>query len=210
VAPAVLSSVAAVVGLVIATGATAEARSLASARPAAATTSPDLAGEPQVSEADIAKAMAAVTPPRRHSSGRERASRDSHRAPLHRWVRPNYGPLTSSFGYRWGRLHAGVDIAGPYGSAILAATDGCISYAGPEAGYGEVMKITDWDGTETLYGHMSAFVKTSGCVKAGQVIARVGSAGDATGAHLHFEVHLQPGGAPINPIPFMAKHGVYI
>lgn len=208
VAPAVLSCVAAVVGLVIATGATAEARSLASARPVASTTSSELADSSPVSEADIAKAMAAVSPPRRHSSGHDRASRGSHRAPLHRWVRPNYGPLTSPFGYRWGRLHAGIDLAGPYGSPIVAATDGCITYAGPEAGYGEVMKITDWDGTETLYGHMSAFVRTSGCVKAGQVIARVGSAGDATGAHLHFEVHV--GGAPINPIPFLAKHGVYI
>jgi murein DD-endopeptidase MepM/ murein hydrolase activator NlpD len=212
VAPAALASVTAVVGLVIATGASAEARSLAAARPAAATSATDSAGA-LVSEADIAKAMAAVDPPRRHARHSEdgaRASRSSHRAPLHHWVRPNYGPLSSPFGYRWGRLHAGIDLAGPYGSPIVAATDGCISYAGPEAGYGEVMKLTDWDGTETLYGHMSAFVKTSGCVKAGQVIARVGSAGDATGAHLHFEVHLQPGGAPVNPIPFLAKRGVYI
>ena len=211
VAPAVLSSVAAVVGLVIATGATAEARSLAGTRPVAVSAASDVAGQARVSQADIAKAMAAVSPPERHASrGDHRASRGSHRGPLHRWVRPNYGPLTSPFGYRWGRLHAGIDIAGPYGSPILAATDGCISYAGPEAGYGEVMKITDWDGTETLYGHMSSFVRTSGCVKAGQVIARVGAAGDATGAHLHFEVHLAVGGAPINPIPFMAKRGVYI
>ena len=211
-APAALASVTAIVGLVIATGASAEARSLVATRPASATSAADSAGA-LVSEADIAKAMAAVDPPRRHaqhSSSGARASRSSHRAALHRWVRPNYGPLTSPFGYRWGRLHAGIDLAGPYGSPIVAATDGCISYAGPEQGYGEVMKITDWDGTETLYGHMSAFVKTSGCVKAGQTIARVGSAGDATGAHLHFEVHLQPGGAPINPIPFLAKHGVYI
>jgi len=215
VAPAVLASVTAVVGLVIATGASAEAHSLTGARPAAATaatatTDPTVS---LVSEADIAKAMAAVDPSHRdarRSSDSSRASRSSHRAPLHRWVRPNYGPLSSPFGYRWGRLHAGIDLAGPYGSPILAATDGCITYAGPEEGYGEVMKITDWDGTETLYGHMSAFVKTSGCVKAGQVIARVGSAGDATGAHLHFEVHLQAGGAPVDPIPFLAKHGVYI
>jgi murein DD-endopeptidase MepM/ murein hydrolase activator NlpD len=208
VAPAMLGAVTAVVGLVIATGTSAEARSLASARPAAPTSSADSVGGQLVSEADIAKAMAAVDPSRRHSSRDARASRSSHRAPLHRWVRPNYGPLSSPFGYRWGRLHAGIDLAGPYGSAIVAATDGCISYAGPEDGYGEVMKITDWDGTETLYGHMSAFVKTSGCVKAGQVIARVGSAGDATGAHLHFEVHV--GGAPINPVPFLAKRGVYV
>jgi murein DD-endopeptidase MepM/ murein hydrolase activator NlpD len=205
-APAVLASVAAVLGLVIATGNAAEARSLADAKPAAATTDAGVAT--LASQRDVALAMEAADPSSNRADRAERASRSADRTPLHRWVRPNYGPLTSPFGYRWGRLHAGIDLAGPYGSPILAATDGCISYAGPEEGYGEVMKITDWDGTETLYGHMSAFVHTSGCVKAGEEIARVGSAGDATGAHLHFEIHV--GGVPVNPIPFLVKHGVYI
>jgi murein DD-endopeptidase MepM/ murein hydrolase activator NlpD len=137
-----------------------------------------------------------------------RVTRSRHRGRLHRWVRPQYGPLTSGFGYRWGRLHAGIDLAGPYGSTIVAATDGCITYAGPESGYGEVMRISDWDGTQTVYGHMSAFIRRSGCVAAGTPIARVGSAGDATGPHLHFEVRI--GGVPVNPIPFLAKRGVYI
>jgi murein DD-endopeptidase MepM/ murein hydrolase activator NlpD len=70
------------------------------------------------------------------------------------------------------------------------------------------MKITDWDGTETVYGHMSSFVRTSGCVKAGTVIARVGAAGDATGPHLHFEIHV--GGQPVDPRAFLARHGLYI
>jgi len=136
------------------------------------------------------------------------ATRSQSRAPLHRWVRPNGGPLTSPFGYRWGRLHAGIDLAGPWGSTIVAATDGCISYAGPMSGYGEVMQISDWDGTETVYGHMSSFIHTSGCVQAGEPIARVGEGGDATGPHLHFEVRV--GGVPVNPIPFLAKRGLYI
>jgi murein DD-endopeptidase MepM/ murein hydrolase activator NlpD len=155
--------------------------------------------------ADVADALQVLAP---HRKAPERASRSHPRIPLHLWVRPNAGPLTSPFGYRWGRLHAGLDLAGAYGSPILAATDGCITYAGPESGYGEVMKITDWDGTETWYGHMSAFVERSGCVKAGEVIARVGAEGDATGAHLHFEVHI--GGKPVDPRPFLAKRGVYI
>jgi murein DD-endopeptidase MepM/ murein hydrolase activator NlpD len=138
-----------------------------------------------------------------------RVTRSHARAPLHhRWVRPQYGPLTSGFGYRWGRLHAGIDLAGPYGSLIVAATDGCITYAGPESGYGEVMRITDWDGTQTVYGHMSAFLRRSGCVHAGTPIARVGSGGDATGPHLHFEVRI--GGVPVDPIRFLAKRGVHI
>jgi murein DD-endopeptidase MepM/ murein hydrolase activator NlpD len=139
---------------------------------------------------------------------RARVTRSQTRAPLHRWVRPQYGPLTSGFGYRWGRLHAGIDLAGPYGSTIVAATDGCITYAGPESGYGEVMRISDWDGTQTVYGHMSAFLRRSGCVQAGTPIALVGAAGDATGPHLHFEVRI--GGTPVDPIPFLAKRGVYI
>jgi hypothetical protein len=204
-APAIVTFVAAVVGLVIATGNAAEAHPLAASPAAVSAPVPATTGGTVASAAEIARAVNAVDP---HKRAAAHASRSSNRAPLHRWVRPNYGPLTSPFGYRWGRLHAGIDLAGPYGSPIVAATDGCISYAGPEAGYGEVMKITDWDGTETLYGHMSSFVKTSGCVKAGQEIARIGAAGDATGAHLHFEVHV--GGVPINPIPFLAKHGVYI
>ena len=206
VAPAIVTFVAAVVGAVIATGNVAEARPFAAQPAAVAAPEPSTTGGTLASAAEIARAVNAVDPQRRRTS--TRASRSAERGPLHRWVRPNYGPLTSPFGYRWGRLHAGIDLAGPYGSPIVAATDGCITYAGPEMGYGEVMKITDWDGTETWYGHMSAFVKTSGCVKAGQEIARVGAAGDATGAHLHFEVHV--GGAPINPIPFLAKRGVYI
>ena len=137
-----------------------------------------------------------------------RVTRSQHRAPLHRWVRPQYGPLTSGFGYRWGRLHAGIDLAGPYGSTIVAATDGCITYAGPESGYGEVMRISDWDGTQTVYGHMSSFLRHSGCVHAGTPIALVGSGGDATGPHLHFEVRI--GGVPVNPIPFLARRGVWI
>ena len=145
----------------------------------------------------------------RHTSApAARVARSAVRPPLHRWVRPQWGPLTSYFGYRWGRLHAGIDLAGPYGSTIVAATDGCISYAGPESGYGEVMRISDWDGTQTVYGHMSAFLRHSGCVRAGTPIALVGSGGDATGPHLHFEVRI--GGTPVNPIPFLAKRGVYI
>ena len=208
VAPAVLASVAAVLGLVIATGTSAEARSLGGARTAASTSAVSESTPVLASSADVARAMQVLDARGQRADDPARASRSSQRTTLHHWVRPNGGPLTSPFGYRWGRLHEGIDLAGPYGSPILAVTDGCISYAGPEAGYGEAMKITDWDGTMSLYGHMSSFVRTSGCVKAGQEIARVGAGGDATGAHLHFGVYVN--GAPINPIPYLAKHGLYI
>jgi len=159
---------------------------------------------------DVRRALAALG---RGSKETERASRSSRRVALatlspHRWVRPYGGVFSSAFGYRWGRLHAGVDLAGPWGSTIYAATAGCISYAGPMSGYGEVMRIRDWDGTETVYGHMSSFIRHYGCVTAGEPIARIGSGGDATGPHLHFEVRI--GGTPVNPVPFLAARGVYL
>lgn len=127
----------------------------------------------------------------------------------HRWVRPNYGGISSPFAMRWGRMHEGVDLAGGYGSRIVAAVEGTVLYAGPESGYGRVVKILDWDGTQTWYGHMSQFlVKAGDRVQAGQPIALVGSAGDATGPHLHFEVRV--GGVPVDPVPFLAARGVRI
>jgi murein DD-endopeptidase MepM/ murein hydrolase activator NlpD len=156
---------------------------------------------------DVSRALQAL----RHTGNDRaatRASRSQRRAALqHRWVRPDVGPLSSPFGYRWGTLHPGDDLAGPYGSPILAATDGCITAAGWDGGYGNRILIHDWDGTDTLYGHMSSFVRTSGCVKAGTVIGREGSTGFSTGPHLHFEVHVN--GVPIDPLPFMAQRGVH-
>ncbi|MBX6372130.1 MAG: M23 family metallopeptidase [Acidothermus sp.] len=125
------------------------------------------------------------------------------------WVRPNWGPLTSPFGRRWGRMHQGIDLAGGYGSPILAATNGTVIYAGPAPGYGRLVKIADADGTQTWYGHMSRILVHVGeKVHAGQEIALVGAAGDATGPHLHFEIRV--GGIPVNPIPFLAARGVRI
>jgi murein DD-endopeptidase MepM/ murein hydrolase activator NlpD len=106
-------------------------------------------------------------------------------------------------------MHEGIDLAGGYGSQIVAATAGRVSYAGPESGYGRIVKILDWDGTQTWYGHMEKFlVKAGDTVVPGQPIALVGAAGDATGPHLHFEVH--QGGAVVDPIPFLAARGVRI
>lgn len=128
--------------------------------------------------------------------------------PAHRWVRPSGGPLTSTFGPRWGRTHRGIDLGAGYGAPIYAVTDGVITYAGPKSGYGRLMIIRHWDGSESAYGHMSRFVRTSGRVKAGEVIARVGAAGEATGPHLHFEIRV--GGVAVNPRPYLRKRGLYI
>jgi murein DD-endopeptidase MepM/ murein hydrolase activator NlpD len=206
--PLALLGVGSVFAVAVATGQSNAAE--AALKPAAAVSAP-------TSESPAVTAAEAVTMPGASRVLRDlmvrtphrarHASRSQHRAPLHRWVRPDIGPLSSPFGYRWGTLHPGDDLAGPYGSAIVAATDGCIESASYDGGYGNRILIKDWDGTETLYGHMASFVRTSGCVKAGTVIGREGSTGYSTGPHLHFEVHVN--GVTIDPLPFMAARGVH-
>lgn len=134
-------------------------------------------------------------------------SRRSHR-PAHIWVRPDVGPLTSGFGMRWGRMHKGIDLAGPYGSPIRAATDGVVTFIGAQGGYGNLIVIRDWDGTETAYGHLAVFIIRGGHVRAGQIIGLEGATGDATGPHLHFEVRVH--GHQINPAPFLRHRGVSV
>jgi murein DD-endopeptidase MepM/ murein hydrolase activator NlpD len=137
-----------------------------------------------------------------------RASRAKREAPRAKWVRPGVGHFTSAFKWRWGRMHTGIDIAGPYGSPIRAVGDGEVIEAGHEGGYGNIVKVRLEDGTVTYYAHLSKILVYSGPVKAGDVIAKEGNTGHSTGPHLHFEVRI--GGSPINPIPWLAKRGIFI
>ncbi|MGH3265655.1 MAG: M23 family metallopeptidase, partial [Trebonia sp.] len=153
-----------------------------------------------------AEAQAKLKAARAISAAKAEAARI---AALPKWVRPSAGRLSSPFGKRWGRMHNGIDLAAGYGAPIVAAAAGTVVYAGPESGYGRIIKIAEPDGTQTWYGHMEkCLVKAGDRVKAGQKIALVGAAGDATGPHLHFEVHVA--GSPVDPIPFLAAHGVRI
>jgi murein DD-endopeptidase MepM/ murein hydrolase activator NlpD len=143
---------------------------------------------------------------------KKRASRSAARtaaAPRAGWVRPANGPRTSGFGFRWGRMHKGVDIGASYGSPIYAAASGVVTFAGAQGGYGRLVTIRHADGTETAYGHMSAtYVRYGQRVAAGERIAAVGSEGRSTGPHLHFEVRVH--GVAINPLPFMRARGVFL
>jgi murein DD-endopeptidase MepM/ murein hydrolase activator NlpD len=126
------------------------------------------------------------------------------------WVRPAYGIFTSPFGPRWGRMHLGIDIAAAYGSPIYAAANGVVTSVGFSGGYGRLLTIRHAGGVVSAYGHMSAFAVSVGeRVTAGQVVAYMGATGDATGVHLHFEIR-PGGGAQIDPLPFLRRHGVYI
>ncbi|MFY2861180.1 M23 family metallopeptidase [Mycobacterium sp. THU-M104] len=124
------------------------------------------------------------------------------------YVMPTRGMFTSGFGYRWGVLHAGIDIANSIGTPILAVSDGVVVEAGPAAGYGALVKLRHADGTITLYGHINSTLVSAGQrVMAGDQIATMGNRGNSTGPHLHFEV-LQGGSRRIDPLPWLAKRGL--
>lgn len=108
---------------------------------------------------------------------------------------PAYGPVTSHFGVRynpfgWGtEFHAGIDIGAPYGSVILAAGDGVVTYSGWDSGYGYKVEIDHGYGMVTVYAHASRLLVSPGDrVETGDVIAYVGSSGRSTAPHLHYEV----------------------
>jgi murein DD-endopeptidase MepM/ murein hydrolase activator NlpD len=113
-----------------------------------------------------------------------------------RW--PVAGRVTSEYGYRWGRLHAGIDIAAPSGTPIGAAIAGTVIYSSWQSGYGNVVIISHGGGLSTLYGHQSRLgVSLGQVVGQGQIIGYVGSTGHSTGPHVHFETRY--GGVARNP-----------
>jgi murein DD-endopeptidase MepM/ murein hydrolase activator NlpD len=122
------------------------------------------------------------------------------------FIWPADGVFTSGFGWRWGRIHQGIDIAAPIGTPILAAASGVIDYAGwSDGGYGNMIDIRHADGTITRYAHMNAlYVKDGQTVSQGQTIGEMGSTGFSTGPHLHFEIRPN-GGSAIDPMVFLAK-----
>jgi murein DD-endopeptidase MepM/ murein hydrolase activator NlpD len=111
---------------------------------------------------------------------------------------PIRGPVTSEFGNRWGRLHAGIDIGARIGTPIAAAKAGRVVFSGQQSGYGNVVVIDHGGGFTTLYGHQSRLAASVGDnVSQGQVIGYSGNTGHSTGPHLHFETRY--GGTPRNP-----------
>jgi murein DD-endopeptidase MepM/ murein hydrolase activator NlpD len=136
------------------------------------------------------------------------------------WARPSSGWHSSGYGarsvqcgqsYCSSGFHYGVDLAAPCGSAIYAAHDGRVVYAGYNGGYGNYIKIDHGNGIGTGYGHIrpgGIFVGYGQHVKAGQLIASEGNTGNSFGCHLHFETYVN--GYPVNPVPFMAQRGISV
>ncbi|MDQ1397007.1 MAG: hypothetical protein QOG64_2266 [Acidimicrobiaceae bacterium] len=115
---------------------------------------------------------------------------------------PINGPVSSPFGYRWGRLHAGIDISCGIGTPIHAAKSGTVIFAGQMSGYGNVIVIDHGGGFSTLYAHQSRLAVRDGqSVDQGAVIGYSGNTGHSTGPHLHFETRVNAN--PQNPRPYL-------
>ncbi|MBF6172679.1 M23 family metallopeptidase [Nocardia blacklockiae] len=124
------------------------------------------------------------------------------------YTRFAYGNFTSTFGFRWGAPHEGVDVAAPIGTPIYAVEDGTVIDAGPASGFGMWVRLRHDDGTVTVYGHVDTTTVSVGQrVMAGDQIATVGNRGFSTGPHCHFEVHPN-GGSAIDPLPWLASRGI--
>jgi peptidoglycan DL-endopeptidase CwlO len=115
---------------------------------------------------------------------------------------PVNGPIVSPFGMRWGRLHAGVDIAVPAGTPIRAADSGRVVLLGWTGGYGNYTCIQHGGALSTCYAHQSRYGTSMGAnVSKGDVIGYVGCTGHCFGDHLHFETRIN--GTPVNPMGYL-------
>ena len=121
------------------------------------------------------------------------------------FIRPTKGVFTSGYGWRWGRMHQGIDIANNVGTPIQASKDGTVAYAGWAGGYGYLVELQHADGMITRYAHNSRLLVSKGkIVRQGDTISLMGSTGRSTGPHLHFEIR-KPGGAAVDPLAFIPK-----
>lgn len=142
------------------------------------------------------------------------ASLDAGEISASGWVRPAAGSITSSFGWRtdpWYSYHSGTDLGAGCGANIYAASGGTVIYAGWNGGYGNYILIDHGNGVRTAYGHIvngGYLVSYGQRVEVAQNIAKVGTTGNSTGCHLHFETIVN--GVAVNPVNFMAGQGIRI
>ena len=123
--------------------------------------------------------------------------------PVKGWVTSEYGMRSHPLSHRY-KMHYGVDIASPHGTAIESPADGVIVYAGYSGGYGKVVVIDHGYGIASFMAHTSAIeAKLGDRVSKGDIVARVGSTGAASGSHLHYEIRVD--GIPTDPLAFIAQ-----
>lgn len=126
------------------------------------------------------------------------------------WPLNDYKDISSGYGYRIHPItnvksfHKGIDIPAPQDTDVLATDDGIVSFSGYQNGYGNVVKIKHFDGKTTVYAHNNSnVVKEGDIVKQGDIISKVGTTGNSTGNHVHFEIIVN--GKNINPIEGVIK-----
>jgi murein DD-endopeptidase MepM/ murein hydrolase activator NlpD len=117
------------------------------------------------------------------------------------FVWPVSGAVVSPFGWRWGRMHEGIDIGAGYGAPIVAAAAGTVIYAGWMGGYGNLIIVDHGGGIATAYAHQSSFAVGGGTVAQGQTLGYVGCTGHCYGPHLHFEVRVN--GSAVDPLGYL-------
>ena len=126
------------------------------------------------------------------------------------WPLNDYKNISSGYGYRIHPItnvksfHKGIDIPAPQDTDVLATDNGIVSFSGYQNGYGNVVKIKHFDGKTTVYAHNNSnVVKEGDIVKQGDIISKVGTTGNSTGNHVHFEIIVN--GKNINPIEGVIK-----
>ncbi len=118
------------------------------------------------------------------------------------FVWPVHGVLTSSYGWRWGRMHEGIDLAVSSGTPVVASAAGTVIVAGWLGGYGNLVVVDHGNGISTAYGHnTSVAVGVGQSVAQGQLVAYSGNTGHSTGPHVHFEVRIN--GSPVDPLGYL-------
>ncbi len=149
--------------------------------------------------------QAAVASEKKAAAARQRAKVRA----AHRWVMPLKSPnQTSGFGFRWGRLHAGLDFGAPVGTPLRSMSSGTVIDAGWAGGYGMRVEIKYWDGTVSYFAHMSQIAVAKGQrVAPGTFVGKTGNTGHSTGPHLHLEIHPH-GGEPLDPAAWLRSHHV--
>ncbi len=182
-----------------------------------ATTS-DLAARRQASGMQTAALRGRVEAKQRaaRSAARKAAADAAARAKREReskrWVRAiKGGTLTSGFGPRWGKTHDGLDVGASTGTPLYAMSGGTVILSDNVFSFGNKVEIRYWDGTVSWYGHMSRRdVQTGDTVMPGDQVGLVGNTGHSFGSHLHIEIHPTGGDNPINPAPWLRKHGIMV
>ena len=186
------------------------AAALAASENAAFADEAELMPQMAITEAQAQQRLAEVAASRAQRAAEAEAAAEAARPDA---VMPVDGAvMTTCFCMRWGTMHWGIDLAAPMLTPEYAAEDGVVVRAGAASGYGQAVYILGVSGDVTIYGHMEEIEVSAGdTVEAGETIALLGSRGQSTGPHLHFEVHSGGiNGEPIDPVEWLEDRGVDI